>query len=453
MTGPFVGQAESASAQVCNWARNFVRYGYRRTRLGLVRDGGPLASREEIHYYIHSSPFFPLVASLPLRLLPIREWSGRAVGIAHVIVALYLFMAICRRLWGKRIAEMASVLWVLTPMYAYFGRILDHVMANSAYMLAAVFGYVLWLEQGRRRHFVFACVFVWISAYNSFEGIFLALCLCVHGWVYGSRPRRAWLAALPVLAVAAQALIVGHIALLVGVDRMVADFSATWLRKGIAGPAFSQYLAQQAKWAWFYWTPVPVVLGLVWVGDMIRSRRRPSCGDGLILAFGVKAVAAGLVLRGHAATHEFFHFNMLPWCVAAAALVVERIGSRVPRRVWRAALVGLTAFVGLTRLDDVHARRFYANWHEVCAELRLLTSFDETIGVNFSYNPGDFLGGYPQFYTDRRLVYGITSLDHAVRIGGGDRTRLALYVQFFRDPDGGRVVTRIHDLRKTPAPG
>jgi len=205
------------------------------------------------------------------------------------------------------------------------------------------------------------------------------------------------------------------------------------------------------SWVWYYWTPVLSVLGLSWLLVVLWRKRRPDWAEGLILVFFAKGVVAGLLLRGHAATHEFFHFNVVPWCAVAAAVAVEqmisRVSNRTRRALWRITPVALIAATGLWHFDQILKKRFYANWHDVCIGLKSRTNFNEAIAVNFSYNAGDFLGGYPQYYIDRRLIYGVPNRDEAGRLRHTLSVPVALYAQFYRQPQTGRIVTEISDLR------
>ncbi|MBM4047530.1 MAG: hypothetical protein FJ279_20680, partial [Planctomycetes bacterium] len=150
LTRPFVGQDESSSANISNWARNFARYGALSLKGALIRDSGPLEYADQPHTYLHYSPYISFLVSLSFRAFGVHEWSARLVAIVHALGSLIIFLVSVERFWGRRVAVVAGLFLAFMPTFAWYGRVLADILPGLFYLMAALLCYGLWLEQRGR---------------------------------------------------------------------------------------------------------------------------------------------------------------------------------------------------------------------------------------------------------------------------------------------------------------
>ena len=468
---PFVGQHDTGGASMANYARNMVRYGYGETRMGLIVDSGALPDVQERHYYLHGSPLLAFLISLCFRVFGISEWATRLVPIGQALLCVVLLVLICERLWGRGVALLASSILVVSPVFAYYGRVAEFVPFGYAYLLLMVYAYVRWRRrssEGRLWALVGATL---VGAIASFEAWSLAFLLIAHHVLTAKRRSKAILL-LVVAVVLGLGLLVGHVSWLIGARRMVADVLGAFRRRGVwaeGNIGFVGAIAKQAVWAVEYVTPVPLLLCAVWVGTSAtrwcRSRMswRSDLRTALLLMLMLNPVLIALVLPGYSGNHEYSLYGLMSAVAVASALGLRKVWgwiAGVGRTRWRVAgawatggVAGATFLsVSLLNLNKVHSRDFFSEWYGLARQLNGMTQPHEGIAMNVC-NPLGFPGCYVPFYLDRRMGWGVATIGDARRAVVEDE-RYVLAAFFVQDPGTGKIRMRTmsaEDLRSIAA--
>ena len=80
-------------------ARNYVKFGYRETRLGPVANGG-VVSPGKFEFYYHYPPLQVLLTSAGYLVFGNHEWSARVVPLAFSLLSMGLLYGFARRHFG-----------------------------------------------------------------------------------------------------------------------------------------------------------------------------------------------------------------------------------------------------------------------------------------------------------------------------------------------------------------
>ena len=469
---PFVGQHDTGGASMANYARNMLRYGYLETKMGLIVDSGPLPDEHDRHYYLHGSPLLAFLISLSFRVFGISEWATRLVPVMQALLCVLLLALTSERLWGRGVAVLACSVLVVSPVFAYYGRVVEFMPFGFAYLLLMVYAYVKWYRRGAERWLWILAGATVVGSAASFEAWFLGFLLVSHHALTVERRSRAVLV-LAVAMVLGLGLLAGHVSWLIGVDRMVTDAVAAVKRRGMLAEGdvgFVRAIARQATWAVEYVTPVPLLLCAIWVGTVVarwhRSRlswRRDLRGT-LLLVLMLNPMLIAVVLPGYSSNHEYSLYGLMPAVAIASALGLREVWRRLVgagRSRWRIAgawtvcvVVGvLYCSTSLWHLSKIHARDFFSEWRGFARQLNGMTRPHEGVTMNVC-NPLGFPGCYLPFYLDRRIGWGVAAIRDAQREVAGDG-RYALAAFFVQNPDTGEIrmsTMTAEDLRHISSP-
>ena len=468
---PFVGQHDTGGASMANYARNMVRYGYWETKMGLIVDSGSLPDEHDRHYYLHGSPLLAFLISLSFRVFGVHEWAARLVPIAQALMCVLLVILICERLWGRGVAVVASGILVVSPVFAYYGRVVEFVPFGFAYLLTMVYAYVRWYRRGSDRWLWLLAVVTLVGAVASFEAWFLAFLLMGHH-VLTAKRRSGAVLLLAVAVVLGLGLLAGHVSWLIGARRMAADALAALKRRGVLAEGdvgFAGAFVRQAVWAVEYVTPVPLLLCAIWAGTTVvrwcRSRLswRRDLRSTLLLLLMANPVLIALALPGYSGNHEYSLYGLMPPVAIASALGLRRVWLWIVgagRARWRAAgawaVCGLAGALflstALLNLGKIHSRDFFSQWHRLACQLNGMTKPHEGIAMNVC-NPLGFPGCYLPFYLDRRIGWGVGTIGDAQKKVAADG-RYVLAAFFVQYPDTGEIrmsTLTAQDLRSISA--
>jgi len=415
LTGPFPDNYHGYNASYMSLsARNWVRHGPWRLQFFQVVDGGPLVAGSEV--YTHHPPLVPLLVWLGFAATGTSgEWVARLVPITFSLGTLVLLFLLVRRLWGERVALLASFFYALLPYATYFANDVCYETGTQFFFLLVVYFYIRYMESQSPWPFVAMCAGLVLGALNDWPAFFTVPILGLHWLFWFPGRRRLYCLWYPALAAALAGIIFWFIARAEG----------TWLIPQITGlfrpggqsahtPAEVSYTAAQ----WFrivvmgymrYYVVWPVLaLALMWGLGRLRAGRRPlTTADAvllILLSFGALYVALG---RSWAYSHPYWATVLLPGLCAAAAVALRDLwaglGSRGNARaaaLWAAGLLAFGLFCSY-RLYRLHAHT--TGDYRAAQVLKENTQFHDHILL--SYTAGDPM--VLRFYADRNIGFGV----------------------------------------------
>jgi 4-amino-4-deoxy-L-arabinose transferase-like glycosyltransferase len=107
-----------------NIARNYLRYGYRATRLAPVVTTGEVPVERHVYYLTHP-PLIGLSVSLAFRVFGENEWSARLVPLAFSVGSVALVYLIGSGLWSAGVGLLAASFAALLPAGIVYGAHVD----------------------------------------------------------------------------------------------------------------------------------------------------------------------------------------------------------------------------------------------------------------------------------------------------------------------------------------
>lgn len=356
---PWVGYHDFNGASLSLAARNFLRYGFLATKFAPVMNPDTV-SPDRFAFSLHHPPLVPVLAAISFGLFGVHEASARLVPIAASLGSVLFLYLLARDLYGRRLALLAAFLFALTPLHAYFGRMLSEEPITEFFILGSVFFYQRWSASRDRRAFGFSLALYGIGMWAGWAAYYLgALVPCHHLLARGKRVKLTLL--FPALALVAFGLFLAQVGA-AGQGPALHDLWTQFLwrvgnasqevpnvqRAAVPGFSLLQWVARDGRWAFYGFTPVLLLLASGWAVGAWRAFRaegRPLAPDlvvGLLYAVGLINV---LFFKQASYIHEFWLFYLAPPLALSAAAGTDSLRRFLGH--WRGERLGqrLTVFI------------------------------------------------------------------------------------------------------------
>jgi 4-amino-4-deoxy-L-arabinose transferase-like glycosyltransferase len=122
---PFWGHHDWNGAYWGNVARNYVKYGPISTGFGMITNVGNVEASEFV-YTFHYSPLYPLTLAIAYSLFGVKEEIARSLSIIFSLITVVFMYKIIREKISDFAAFSGMLLWVINPMFLYFGKMPVH---------------------------------------------------------------------------------------------------------------------------------------------------------------------------------------------------------------------------------------------------------------------------------------------------------------------------------------
>ncbi len=139
----FTGWHEWNSALYSSFARNHIQYGLGYTKL-FCTWGEMLTLPTGPQRYLNHPPLIAVWAAIPMFVFGDHEWVGRSVPIVATLGSAWVLMVIVGRLQSTVLSLLTGCFYVMLPVTAYFGRMLDHTSPVQFFSLLMLHGYLQW---------------------------------------------------------------------------------------------------------------------------------------------------------------------------------------------------------------------------------------------------------------------------------------------------------------------
>ena len=150
ITAPFTGWHDWNSAWYSYFGRNHLRYGLGYTA-GLCTHGHTAEPPPEPRRYLSHPPLIAIWVAASMAVFGDHQWAGRLVPILSTLGGAWLVMLMARRLaprdpplMGPMLSVLVGFFYLVLPITAYFGRMLDHVPVVQFFSLLMLHGYLRW---------------------------------------------------------------------------------------------------------------------------------------------------------------------------------------------------------------------------------------------------------------------------------------------------------------------
>src|SRR3989344_5566060 len=137
---PLAGQHDWNSVFFGNAARNHLRLGLLKTKLGVATNINPQPN-ETLGYYTHHPILMPLFLAGSLAIFGPAEpdWAIRLVPIISVVVMIYFLFKLVHQFWDAPTAALTAFFLVFSPMLLYYSKIPIHETVALGFI-----GFTLW---------------------------------------------------------------------------------------------------------------------------------------------------------------------------------------------------------------------------------------------------------------------------------------------------------------------
>lgn len=329
--------------------------------------------------YKHHPALWFWVSGWSLAAFGLHEWALRLPALLFSLFAVGATIALCARLFDRRLALVAGIVVAVVPFGARDG-IQPCTEGPLVGLLAmAVFEYVGWLRSGSRAALVRSALWVLGAALLDWPAHLLLPGLVAHAWWHRRRdPVRVRLAPLGAYAAASLTAILLHAAhttLLSGAEHVSGDLRATLASRMRmpAGVAYADFAAIQGRA--FLANVGRVFAALCALGALVllaaRHRRDPA--RSALWPLLLPGLGYVVLFPTWSTTHHYFQMLALPWIAGCAALGARAIGVTVRRFAPRAATPLVALVVALGALES--GRESVQQWRRLrSAEIAELVS-------------------------------------------------------------------------------
>ncbi len=342
---PWVGHHSSGGGKIHAIVRNYQLYGVAELHFMQVTNEGPVTP-ENRHVNVHHPPLLAWITALWAVPAGLSEVTVRYVWVASMMIAAAAFYVFIRRLYGWERALYSLIFLIFSPMFAFFGRTINHGSLGLGFVMP------------------FAAVLVnWLRRHTSERWWALAVLGCLAVWTFwGGVLYVAWLGlAALMLARISQRRKVIALGTFIGLGFLAMfafyqlqhpetfqDMTRTFLWRS-SDSAFtadsesftiSQFISREFQHLNLLATPSLLILGALGFGRLIRAGSRRS--KGIILALIGAGLSYILVFRNGAYIHDHYSLFLAVSLPILASLAFWKIeGAKMGQRlIIRALQIG-----------------------------------------------------------------------------------------------------------------
>jgi len=401
---PWVGLHDWNGAFFSQLARNLLRYPISvHHGMGVVAVGDAVPPPEERSMYAAHPPALIWLVALAFRILGEAEWVARLVPILASLGTLLLLVWLVERSRGSETAILAGLIYAVSPMAVYFGRMVDHEALCALLMLAALACWQIVIADstlGRRSRLLARtgciaalCGGIWMDWF----GVLFAGLFCIHVLLRLRRRKISRGLAFTILAVSLLSTAVMLVHLVYGgLEGRFTDVIAIFISRA-ANPKVEEvhkgFFAPEGPWRHVLGNLTwPTVLlasaGLIRAIIRVFSRRRPAAqraakivtlpstnGWWVLVAAGVLWLC---LLWRQFERHNYWMFYLAPpialWTAEALLAMRDRLrtgGRRLASGVFYTA-VAVVVLAALRGTDTYFAIVSYPNeavfaWRQIKA--------------------------------------------------------------------------------------
>ena len=333
---PYAGQHDWNSVVYGNIARNHLRYGISKTKLGMARNVGYFP-QEPLRYFTHYPPLMPLLVAASFSIFGITEWAGRLVPILSSVLMIFFFFKFTDRLWGRTTAVFTSLLLLFSPMLIYYSKIPVHETVVLGFLAMSFWFYSQWLKTGQKREFYLILISLILSQLTSWAGFYLSALFTLHYLlVYKFKVVHKKLNPLPIFLLAPLMFLLHllHMFLLVG-DKLKQDLIDIFLfRTNVSSAAakfgftYARFFDRQSRWVVIYFTRIMVLLSFIWLSIFVYRRIKKAkltIQESLIILLFVFGFTHNLIFQNLAFIHDYMLIYALPFFAVSAAVILGKI--------------------------------------------------------------------------------------------------------------------------------
>ncbi len=341
---PYGGQHDWNSVMYANIARNHLRYGLAKTKLGMVTNYGYFPN-ETFGYFTHYPPLMPIIVAVSFALFGITEWVGRLIPILSAVIMVYFTFKLVDALWDIKTAILSSIFLIFSPILLYYSKIPVHETVVLGFTAMTIWFYSQWLKTKDHKNFWLTLVGLVLCQLTSWAGFYLSAYLPLHAIIF--QPKKFVSQnklALSTLFLIAPTLFLAHnlhMYLLVGSKAQQSLWEGMLFRLNIGKIAqmypftWIEFIRRQALWISVYFTRVMSLLSFIWCLWFVSRRVKKipvSLPESIIILLLIFGFTHNLVFRNLAYIHDYMLIYALPFFAISSAVTLNKIYTKFPPR-------------------------------------------------------------------------------------------------------------------------
>jgi hypothetical protein len=322
---PFTGHHDFNGAFYSQIARNYIRYGLVKTKLGQVTSHAGTQPKKFV-YHTHHPPLLPLLLAGSYSIFGEHEWVARSTVAFFSLGSVLLFFFIVSQATSSVLAVAATALLVTNPLFIYNSILPVHEPLALFFILLQIYAFNKWIQTRKRAHLVALIVGVILGNLSAWPTFYVVPLLIANEL----RLRRSHYLRLLFFLQLVSGLIFAfhflHIRLLTG-DWFGGGFHEAFLRRiGLTPEVDPRYVYSTGKYVSklltrfknFYGVP----LLLTSIGGIVVSftKKANSSVKGVVLVLAGLALVHPILFRNAVFVHDYLLIYTIPVISVTAAL-------------------------------------------------------------------------------------------------------------------------------------
>lgn len=362
-------------------ARNYVKYGYLKTRFAPVVNSGDVAS-DGFEFYYHYPPLLVWLVSVSYFIFGVHEWAARLVPLIFSLFSLGLIYEFTRYLFSKKVALLALLFGAIIPVETYYGAHVDVYCTLSVFFpLLALYGYARWLEDYRLRNFVICTIGIFLGCMTSWNTYFIIPLILVHSYflnLHEGKKQFYRLLILPGIAIVVFLLFVLHrnIALNMGqgeiheglIQKLLIRTSLITASSGEKSDFFRLIFINNIRYSLKLYSPFLVFNTAIWVCLFIKDalKKQLQKNELFLLILLLYGILHNLIFSNILENHDYIVVLYSSGIVLTNAVVIIRVYNILCLRSWnvymRKTVIGAYLFIIILSCFNI-TQKLYSKDH------------------------------------------------------------------------------------------
>ncbi len=193
ITRPFQGLHSWSEASIAWRSKCYLKYHVSYTKMLSTWAVGDPPSPEKAQHYLDHPQLGMLLRTVDMIIFGVNEQAQRIGSILRNLFCLYFFIKILQNLTTKKIAFLASAIFIMFPLTQYF-PIRDWCFPLSfllTWLYLITIGSIKEHPQPKRRHFIGLALSLFFIVQMSWSGFFYAMAIGIH-YVFKHIKLRRW---------------------------------------------------------------------------------------------------------------------------------------------------------------------------------------------------------------------------------------------------------------------
>lgn len=415
---PYWGHHDWNSVVYSNIARNYVRYGYFKTKFAQVTNVD-FQKPQNFSFISHYPPLLPLLISLSFRLFGQSEASARLTVVAFSILLILFIYKIGKELESQLLGFYAALSLTVTPIFLYFGKLPVH---DSIVPAVSVIGFWAYLKYSKTKNIKYYLILVATLVFGgliNWSAYYLVVALMYLQVLTktSSEVKRHIFSLLPISA----SVFIVQIALvyLAGARSTGTIFNNffsrvnPYLTADLYGFSLLKYVRQELLLMRVYYT-LPIFLGAaLFVAYLLYKflfiRQKLSLTEIFISSLLIYGSIQLIVFSQLSFIHDYMIYYLSPFMALAFSYITLKIIERFKKSLFfPTILIAIVCFAFLSQLKFTNALiRSDANKRGyMVGQLINKESPSGTASFITSNSYKEFQETFISYYSDRSVAYG-----------------------------------------------